>query len=295
MLPELKTFMTIVEVNNIDKVIENLNISKATIYEHIKYLEQYFSSNIARISEKNEIAITESGSLLYKRAKQIFNIIDDTSIELIQNNDSIQGNIKLGVNFTLEEYVLPKFLSYFLKKYPNINVEIFSDHNQNICDRLHGNEFDIGLIEEIPSCRVFKQTKFLRDKMVLIIPYANTIKDISSYINEFKFKRWITRESSCSTRKFIELFLKENNINPEDIMMLGSNYAIKEAVKNNLGISIISKFVAEPAYKNDEICILPLDDSYERYFSYILNNEDISECSEIFLNELRSFCKHFYK
>ena len=139
MLPELKTFMSIVEVNNIDKVIENLNISKATIYEHIKYLEQYFSSNIARISEKNEIAITESGSLLYKRAKQIFNIIDDTSIELIQNNDSIQGNIKLGVNFTLEEYVLPKFLSYFLKKYPNINVEIFSDHNQNICDRLHGN------------------------------------------------------------------------------------------------------------------------------------------------------------
>ena len=49
--------------------------------------------------------------------------------------------------------------------------------------------------------------------MVLIIPYANTIKDISSYINEFKFKRWITRESSCSTRKFIDLFLKENNIN----------------------------------------------------------------------------------
>ena len=48
-------------------------------------------------------------------------------------------------------------------------------------------------------------------------------------------------------------------------------------------------------YKNDEICILPLDDSYERYFSYILNNEDISECSEIFLNELRSFCKRFYK
>ena len=86
-----------------------------------------------------------------------------------------------------------------------------------------------------------------------------------------------------------------DNINPEDIMMLGSNYAIKEAVKNNLGISIISKFVAEPAYKNDEICILPLDDSYERYFSYILNNEDISECSEIFLNELRSFCKRFYK
>ena len=37
----------------------------------------------------------------------------------------------------------------------------------------------------------------------------------------------------------------------------------------------------------------------ERFFRpsnmTILNNEDISECSEIFLNELRSFCKRFYK
>lgn len=295
MLPELKTFISIVELNNLEKTIENLNISKATVYEHIKYLEQYFRANIALISDNNKLTITESGNLLYKRAKKIFNIIDDTSIEPIEKNISIKGNIKLGVNVNIEEYVLPKFLAYFLKKYPNINIEIFSNSDKEICNNLKNKQLNIGLIEELPFDSNFKQTRFLIDKMLLIIPYADTIKDISLYINEFKSKTWITRENTCSTKKFIDIFLKQNNIKPENIMILKSDIEIKDAVKNHLGISILSKFVADPAYRNDEICILPLDNSYERYFSYILDNEDISDCTEIFLNELKSFCKRFYR
>lgn len=295
MLPELKTFISIVELNNVEKTIKNLNISKATVYEHIKYLEQYFRANIALISDNNELTITESGNLLYKRAKKIFNIIDDTSIESLQKNISIVGDIKLGVNSTIKEYVLPKFLAYFLKKYPNINIEIFADCDKNICNNLKDKQLNIGLIEELPPNLGFKQTRFLTDKMLLIIPYANTIKDISSYINEFKSKTWITKENSCNSKNFIDIFLKQNNIIPENIMILKNDQEIKNAVKNHLGISIISKFVAEPSYKKDEICILPLDNSYERHYSYILNNEDLSECNEIFLNELKMFCKRFYK
>lgn len=105
MLQELKTFMIVVELKNIIKVTEHLNLSKSTIYDHIKYLEQYFQSNLAIITEKNNIVITDSGNLLYERAKQIFNIIDSTSMELINLNSLVEGKIKIGVNSTLEEYV----------------------------------------------------------------------------------------------------------------------------------------------------------------------------------------------
>ena len=54
MLPELKTFISIVETDNVIKVMENLNLSKATVYEHLKYLEQFFRVNIALISRNNE-------------------------------------------------------------------------------------------------------------------------------------------------------------------------------------------------------------------------------------------------
>ena len=296
MLPELKTFISIVETDNVIKVMENLNLSKATVYEHLKYLEQFFRVNIALISRNNEITITESGNLLYKRAKQIFNIIDDTPGKLIENNnDDVVGSIKIGVNSVLEEYFLPKFLSEFLKKYPNINIDIFTDSDKNILNKLRNNEIDIGLIEELYEKNTLMQNRFLREKMVLIIPYANTIKDISTYMNELKSKRWITREDNCSTKHFIDLFLKENHLKPESMLTLGSDYAIKEAVKNKLGISIIPKLIAEPSYKNEDICILPLESYYEKYFTYVLNDNNHSKSTTIFLNELKNFCKHFYR
>ena len=79
------------------------------------------------------------------------------------------------------------------------------------------------------------------------------------------------------------------------MLTLGSDYAIKEAVKNKLGISIIPKLIAEPSYKNEDICILPLESYYEKYFTYVLNDNNHSKSTTIFLNELKNFCKYFYR
>ena len=45
---------------------------------------------------------------------------------------------------------------------------------------------------------------------------------------------------------------------------------LKKQLKIDLGITIISNFVADPAAKNNELIIIELDESYTRSFSYIL-------------------------
>ena len=34
---------------------------------------------------------------------------------------------------------------------------------------------------------------------------------------------------------------------------------------------------------------------YEKYFTYVLNDNNHSKSTTIFLNELKNFCKHFYR
>ena len=65
------------------------------------------------------------------------------------------------------------------------------------------------------------------------------------------------------------MFLTTNKIVPNNLMVLGRNYAIKEAVKNNLGITIISNYVTS-AVENNELETIELEKSYTRPFSYIL-------------------------
>ena len=73
-------------------------------------------------------------------------------------------------------------------------------------------------------------------------------------------------------------------------MILGSNYAVKEAVRNGLGITVISNFIASSAAKNKELIAIDLDKSYNRNFSYILpKNIKVDKSTEIFLNEFKEY------
>ena len=79
---------------------------------------------------------------------------------------------------------------------------------------------------------------------------------------------------------------------PNKILVLGSNSAIKEAVKNNLGITLTSSLVTEAAVANREICINTFNDKYYRYFSYITpKNITMSKTIQVFIDELNDFSK----
>jgi len=128
------------------------------------------------------------------------------------------------------------------------------------------------------------------DKMVLAVPY-----DSRWINNKFNFdllqnQNWVAREEGSGTREYLNLYLNSNKIIAKNLMILGSNYAVKEAVRNGLGVTIISNFVADPAAKNKELITIELDKFYNRSFSYILpKNMNITKATEVFLEEFKNY------
>lgn len=292
---ELKTFIAVVEYKNFTKAGEALNLSQPSVSTHIKNLENTFGVTLINRSIKQKsIFITENGYTLYKRAKEIINLLDVASMEVKNSSNSIKGHLKVGASFTIGEYVLPTFLSYFVKKYPDIDVDIFIENTSSICSHLNELTLDIGLIEGTASHSNFTQEYFLKDRMVLALPYESNLQLEPFDLDKLQNQKWIVREEGSGTRGFLNMFLCTNEIIPNGIMVFSSNYAVKEAVKHNLGITIISDLVTAPAVKNKELSVIELDDSYTRHFSYILpKNINISHASEIFLEELELFTETF--
>jgi DNA-binding transcriptional LysR family regulator len=292
MLEEFKTFIAVVEYKNFTKAGEFLNLSQPSVSTHVKNLERFFGVILINRSVKQKnIFITESGYALYKRAKEIINLLDTTYMEVNNTSNSVKGSLKIGASLTIGEYVLPKFLAIFSKKYPDVDVEIFIDNTSSICSHLKELTLDIGLIEGTSSLSNFTQEYFLEDKMVLAFPYNADLGISNFHFDKLHNQKWIVREQGSGTREFLDIFLATNKIIPKRIMVLGSNYAVKEAVKNNLGITIISDFVTTPAVENKELSTIKLGNSYTRHFSYILHkNITISKASQVFLDELKQYC-----
>lgn len=293
MIDELKTFIAVVDFKNFTRAGESINLSQPSVSTHIKNLESYFNTQLINrsIKQKN-IVITESGYLLYKKAKEILHMIDSTKAELRSLDGHVKGHLRIGASLTIGEYLLPKFLAKFSSKYPDIEFELIIENTHNICSKIKNFTLDIGLIEGTTPSSDFNQNYFLEDKMVIACSKNSDILNGVFSIDKLQNKNWIVREEGSGTRDYINMFLTTNKIVPNNLMVLGSNYAIKEAVKNNLGITIISSYVTEPAVENNELETIELEKSYTRPFSYILpKNINTSHLTNLFIKELIEYTK----
>lgn len=291
MFEELKTFISVVEFKNFTKAGYHLNLSQPTVSTHIKNLENYFGVTLINrsIKQKN-IFITEKGLELYKRAKEIINLMDITYREISQDIHTIAGTIRIGASSTIADYILPKFLSIFCEKYPDINIEISTENTTSVCLDVRNFILDIGLIEGNTNDSSLNKGYFLKDKLSLALPYDENLTKDKLSIEKLQSYKWIVRENGSGTREYIDLFLSKYNMIPKNIIVVGSNYAVKESIKNKLGISIISNFIVSPSIESKEISIIELDDTFTRNFSYILpKNVTISDATEIFLRELKLY------
>lgn len=291
MIEEFKTFIAVVEHQNFTKAGESINLSQPTVSTHIKNLEIYFNTTLINRSIKQKtISITDNGYLLYKRAREIISSIESIKDEINSISNSIKGHIKIGTSLTIAEYFLPDFLSIFSTKYPDIEIEMIVENTHKICEKVKSSNLDIGLVEGSLSSFDFNQNFFYEDKMVLTFSPKTEIDPENFTINSVKSKKWIVREEGSGTREYLNIFLSNNKITPLQIMVLGSNHAVKEAVKNNLGVSIISKLVTDS--EGYSLCTVNLNDTYNRYFSFITpKGIKSSNTTSLFINELEKYSK----
>lgn len=293
MLEELKTFISVVDFKNFTKAAQYLNLSQPSVSTHIKNLESAFDVTLINRSVKQKtIFITESGYTLYKRAKEIISLLDITYSDVRTLSNSIKGTLKIGASLTTGECILPKFLSQFSNKYPDIDIEVLIENTSVISEQLKKMTLDIGIIEGSISSSSFNQEYFFEDKLVLACPYNENFLNTKIDIDSLQNQRWIARENGSGTREYLDLFLTQNKISPKSILVLGSNLAIQEAIKNNLGITLISNLVVSDAKSRNELLTYELDNNFRRFFSFIYPKEiTLSKAANIFLEELRKFSK----
>lgn len=293
MIDELRTFISVVEYKNFTKAAEAINLSQPSVSLHIKHLEEYFNTTLIQrsIKQKN-IYITEPGNLLYERSKQIINLLEITKEDLFNYGNIVKGKLRIGASFTIGEYFLPAFLGQFNKEYPDLELEVVIENTHNICEKVKNFQVDLALIEGTVPLSNFIINHFYKDEMVIAVPYNHYLINKAFSIEELQNQMWVSREIGSGTREYLNHFLSTNNIFAKNIIVFGSNYSVKEAVKNNLGITFISSLVTKASVINKEISILKTDKEYTRNFSYILQKGIIpSKGTLVFIDMLKNYIK----
>ena len=141
----LEYFVTTAEELNITKSAAKLNMSQPPLSMQIKKLEEELQT-VLFIRGKTQLELTESGKLLYRRAKEIISLNNNTRDEIIAMSRGITGTIAIGLVDGAVLNIAAGWFAGFIKEYPGVRFRIAHGNSDDLTEKLRSGLISLAVI-----------------------------------------------------------------------------------------------------------------------------------------------------
>lgn len=239
----LEVFTKAYKLKSFSKAGQSLYLSQPTVSEHIRLLEQNLGLSLFDRQGK-EVVPTKAGQFLYQYANQMMTLRQDSLRAMQQFRDKGVGDLWIGGSNIPGQYILPGLLGLFKERFPGIKIKLSIGDTQNIQEKVLEGIVELGVVGALIEHRRISSQLLTTDEMVCISgPGQARGKQKTIDAKEFLTLPFIFREKGSGTRKTLEQAFQKINLDLKDLQVIaemGSNEAVRQAVKAGLGISIIS-------------------------------------------------------
>lgn len=270
-LKQLKTFIAVAETSKMSEAAKKLYLSQPTVSQIISDLEKEYESLFFKRFPK-QLEITPMGKLFYERALTVVTSYENLN-QFMKNSSTIRS-LKVGVTLTIGDTMIGEIISRLRALYPDIETSVYIENTRILEHRLIHNELDLALVEGIITNDKIITEPTLDDHLRLICstkhPFAR--RDIIK-IEELRNETFIMREAGSGTRDIFETLMTARHIPINVLWESYSATAIIDAVRRNLGITVISsRYVKDHIYA-DKLHICPIQDTPMHRFFYLCYNQ----------------------
>lgn len=252
-LRQLEIFCKVVEHKSFSKAASAVFLAQASVSERISNLEEMIG---VRLLDRlgREVVPTRAGKLLHKHARLLLDMKRTACLAMENFIGVKQGKIHIGGSTIPGEYILPKYIEQFNKKFPDISVILTIADTGKIEEGVAGGYLELGVVGSKSSIRTLNYYELWDDELVVAVPARHNLAKKKKVTFEELYKEpFILREKGSGTLKIMENYLQKHELSPIEslniVARLGSSTAIKEGIKAGLGISILSSRALETELK----------------------------------------------
>lgn len=247
-LKHLETFCKVAETGSFSRAGEAVYLTQPTVSGHIASLERSVGLKLFdRLGRK--VALTSGGKIFYRYARDILKLRDDALNAIYEFSHVIKGRIRIGGSTIPGEYFLPKVMGSFQREAPGISISLAIADSQEIVDRLLEGEIEIGVAGMMFEGERVDAYPLFHDRVIIIGSSQHPLvanKEISW--DDLQSVPLLIRERGSGTRKTFERYMTAAGYRLEDFRIVGevgSSTAVKEGVKEGVGLGIISDLAVQ--------------------------------------------------
>jgi DNA-binding transcriptional LysR family regulator len=255
-LTYLKTFCEVAARQSFTKAAIELGYAQSSVTMQIQKLEREYGVTLfERYGTK--LRLTPPGESLLKIAAKMLDLYTESK-ETIANQ--VNGTLTIGTIDSLAAYYLPPYLQQLRKLFPDLNILLQPERETAILSNVKAGEFDIGFLldrkhaDSSLSCTIIRE-----EPLVMIAPPDHPLTQLTKVeLNHLIGVELIVSEEGCNYRNMFEQVLKEHGIAVRIGFELGNPEAIKQCVRNGLGIALLPRIVVEEEVHQGTLAVLLL-------------------------------------
>ena len=286
----LKIFVSVYKNKSFTKASEELNISQPTISEHVKNLENSLDCKLFDRLGRS-IMPTKQGDVLYPKALQLLDDLDLIQEEITAAGTGIKGKLFIGASTIPGTYILPRLAYSFKKQFPDIAFEILMEDSAKINNMILQHELLCGIVGARITSDKLDYFPLIEDEIILVsAPKVHPAKSVS--LEKLASIPFLQREIGSGTRQTFENFLaqKISIANFNLVATLGSTSAVKQAVKEGLGVSVISRIAVQEELDSGILHEIPIRNMEMKRNFYLVRQK-----KRTLPPQYSAFCKHMKK
>ncbi|WP_332888221.1 LysR substrate-binding domain-containing protein [Trinickia dabaoshanensis] len=218
---------------------KRLDVSQPTITSRIQQLERHYGVELFH-RRGNRLDLSETGASLMPLIGQMLQIENDIDLTLRNEQELRTGTLRVGT--TGPFYILPA-IAAFRRQYPAVRISIQIGNSQQVLEALVDFRIDIAVSSQQNDDQRFIRHTIANDRLVAVVHRAHplALRDAVS-LEEVGEHTLLVREPGSRTRMLMEQVLEQAGVDiPPSVIELGSREAVREAVRCEMGCTLMPR------------------------------------------------------
>jgi len=242
-LNQLSSFLAVAREGSVSGAAEKLYVTQPSISAAVSALSRELEVDLTERVGRG-IGLTAAGEAFRPYAADVLGLVEQGKQAAREAADFSRRSLRLVAVATAAEYVVPSLLRAFHRLHPEVNLSLDVANRASVFERVLEHEADVAIAGRPPDDERIAGLAFLKNELALIVAPDDALASGRVRPEQLADRVWLMREPGSGTRQLVAEFLAENNLRPQTLT-LGSNGAIKEAVRLGLGVSLQSRVAVE--------------------------------------------------
>ncbi|MHB8468331.1 MAG: LysR family transcriptional regulator [Gaiellaceae bacterium] len=257
---QLRTFVAVARTGSVKAAAEALAVTQPSVSAAVGALSRELGVELTEKSGRT-IRLTPAGHAFLLFVADGLGLIEEGTRAAQEAARTTEALVRIAAVTTAGEYLLPELLQRFSACNPEIALSLEVANRRRVFQQILDRDSDIAIAGRLPSDeRRLRATPFLPNESVLITAADDPlVRRGSVAVEELAGRTWLLREEGSGTRRMLEEFLEQHALQPRTLT-LGSNGAIKQAVRVGLGISLQSRITVEVELESGILATIAVED-----------------------------------